>query len=147
MFPPIDWSIPIVHPLSIHGWYAVDIFCSIPINLHSSCMNFNTNRGSWLLIILLGSLKWVTMCLRYSAAVPSVLISSMHGIKIAALVQLWSVTVRMESNPCDMGSLVMKSIATVLNGVASDFGYIDLRDAFVGWLLTLCYWHLVHPFI
>jgi hypothetical protein len=45
--------------------------------------------------------------------------------------------VRMESYPCETGSLVMKSNAMVLNGVASGFGYMGLSGAFVGQLLTL----------
>jgi hypothetical protein len=37
----------------------------------------------------------------YSAAVSSAVMSSLHGMKIAAFVHPWSVTVRIESNPCD----------------------------------------------
>ena len=121
------------------------MFCSIPISLHNSLVNLDAKRGSWSLMILLGSPKLVTTCLRYKAAVPSVLISSLHGMKMAAFVQLWSVTVRIESYPCDNGSLVIKSIATVSNGVASVLGYIGLSAAHVGWLLTLWHWHLAQP--
>ena len=73
------------------------MFCSMPISLHSSLVNLDANRGSRSLIILLGSPKLVTTFRRYSAAVCSALISSLHGIKIAAFVQSWSVTVRIES--------------------------------------------------
>lgn len=114
------------------------MFCSIFISLHNSRVNFDVNQGSQLLMILLGSPKLVTTCLRYNAAVSSALISSLHGMNITAFVQLWSVTVRIESYPCERGNLVMKSIATVLNGIASGFGYMGLKATFVGQLLTLC---------
>ena len=65
----------------------MDIFCSIPISLHSSLVNFDVKRGSQSLIILLGNLKWVTTCLRYNIVVSSALISSVHGMNITALVQ------------------------------------------------------------
>ena len=48
--------------------------------------------------------------------------SSLHGMNTAILVQSWSVIVRVESYPCDLGSLVMKSKATVSNSMASGVG-------------------------
>jgi hypothetical protein len=39
--------------------------------------------------------------------------SSLHGMKIAAFVQPWSVMVSIESYPCETGNLTMKSSATV----------------------------------
>ena len=42
----------------------------------------------------------------------------LQGIKITALVQLWSVIVMRESYPSDIGSLTMKSTAIVANGTA-----------------------------
>jgi hypothetical protein len=54
-------------------------------------------------------------------------------------------TVRIELYPYEIGSLVIKSSAMVLNGIASGFGYMGLRGAFVGRLLTLCCWHSAHP--
>ena len=62
------------------------------------------------------------MCLEYKAAVSLASISSRQGIKHDILVQSWSVTVRMESKPCDSGSFVIKSNAIVLNGSASGVG-------------------------
>jgi hypothetical protein len=59
-------------------------------------------------------------------------------MKIVALEQSWSVTVSMESYPCDMGSLVMKSTATVSKGVASGLAQMGSSAALVGRLLTLC---------
>ena len=90
-------------------------------------------------MISLGNPKLVTMCLRYSAAVSSTLISLLHGMKIAAFVQSWSVTVRIELYPCDRGNLVIKSIATVSNGIASLFKYIGHKAACVGRLLTCAF--------
>ena len=117
----------------------MEMFCSIPTILCSSCVNLDTNCGSLLLIILLGSPKCINTCLIYSAAIPLALISLLHGIKTATLVQSWSVTVRMELYPCDSGNLVIKSIATVSNGVASGFGYMGLNGALVGQRFAL--WH------
>ena len=62
------------------------------------------------------------MCLAYKAAVSSALISSQQGINCDILVQLWSVTVRMESKPSDSGSFMMKSNAIVSNESASGVG-------------------------
>ena len=45
----------------------------------------------------------------------------MHGTDIVTLEQPWSVMVRMELYPCEMGSLAIKLIATVLNGIALGF--------------------------
>ena len=100
----------------------MEIFCSMPISLQSLHVNFDVNLGSWSLMILLGNPKCVTTCCRYNAAVPSALISSIQGKNMSALVQLWLVIVRIESYPCDTGSLVIKLIATVSNGMASIFG-------------------------
>jgi hypothetical protein len=72
--------------------------------------------------------------------ISSLEISSTHGMKMVAFEQSWSVTVSMESYPCDTGSLVMKSTATVSKGVASRFSPDGLeRAALVGRLLTLCH--------
>ena len=53
-------------------------------------------------------------------------------------------TVRVESYPYDCSSLV-KSMTTVLNGIASGFGYIGCNGAFVGLFMTLWYWHSTQP--
>ena len=100
----------------------MEIFCSMPISLHNSHVNFDVNLGSWSLMILLGNPKCVTTCCRYNAAVPSALISLIRCKNMAALVQSWLVIVRIESYPCDKGSLVIKSMATVSNGIASGLG-------------------------
>ena len=69
-----------------------------------------------------GSPNQLNMCLRYNWAVPSAVISSVQGMKTDALVQSWSVTVRRESYPWDLGSLVIKSSAIVSNGSTSGHG-------------------------
>ncbi len=62
---------------------------------------------------------------------------SLQGMNTVALVQLWSVTVSIESYPCEMGSLVMKSSTTVSNGIASGVGNMGDSGAFVGHVLIL----------
>jgi hypothetical protein len=111
--------------------------CLTPMTLHAACMNLDINRGSQLLMTLVGNPKWANTCFIYNVAVSSAVISSLHGMNIAALVQPWSVMVRMESKPCETGSLTMKSSATVSNGIASGLGYIGCKGALVGQLLTL----------
>ena len=88
-------------------------------------------------MIFEGSPKRVKTCLAYRMAVSSADISSMHGMKTVALEQLWSVTVSIESYPCDTGSFMMKSIATVSKGIASGFANMGWRGAWVGRVLTL----------
>ena len=104
---------------------------------HNSRVNLDAKRGSRSLMILAGSPNLRKTCDTYSAAVPSAVISSVHGMNIEALVQSWSVTVRMASCPWEMGSLVMKSRATVSNGLASGVGVMGTSGARVGQLLTL----------
>jgi hypothetical protein len=58
-------------------------------------------------------------------------------MKIAAFVQPWLVIVSIESKPCEMGNLTMKSSVIVSKGVASGLGYIGCRGALVGHVLTL----------
>jgi hypothetical protein len=58
-------------------------------------------------------------------------------MKIVAFEQSWSVTVSMELYPCDSGSLVIKSTATVSKGVASGLAQMGSNGALVGWLLIL----------
>jgi hypothetical protein len=76
-------------------------------------MNFDVNRGSRSLMILVGNPYLGNTYRRYSPATPSALIVSLQGTKIAALEQSWSVIVRIESYPFEMGSLTMKSRAMV----------------------------------
>ena len=55
---------------------------------------------------------------------PLELIVSLQGIKMDALLQSMSVIVRMVSKPLEDGSLVMKSIAIVSNGLVFSAGVI-----------------------
>ena len=72
-----------------------------------------------------------------SPTVSSAVILSLQGMNMAAFVQLWSVMVSIESYPCEIGSLVMKSRAIVSNGIASGLGKMGDIDAFVGCVLIL----------
>jgi hypothetical protein len=58
------------------------------------------------------------MCWAYKAASPGLSMVIWQGRKIAALVQLWSVTMRIELYSPDLGKFTIKSIATVLKGRA-----------------------------
>ncbi len=64
------------------------------------------------------------------STMPSAVIVSLHGMKIAALLQSWSMMVSMVSYPSDFGSLMMKSIAITSKGSASVFVVIGMRCGF-----------------
>ena len=98
------------------------MFCEIPNSQHSSLVNLALNLGSWSPMTHDGNLNRLNTFLRYNQAVPSAVVSSLQGINTDTLVQSWSVTVRRESYPWDLGSLVMKSNAIVSNGSASGHG-------------------------
>jgi hypothetical protein len=100
-------------------------------------VNFEVNRGSRSLVIFVGRPYLANTCLAYKAAVSSPDISSTHGMKMVAFEQLWSVTVSMELYPCDTGSLVMKSTATVSKGVASGLAQMGSSAALVGSVVNL----------
>ena len=72
-----------------------------------------------------------------SPTVSSAVILSLQGMNMAAFVQLWSVMVSIDSYPCEIGSLVMKSKAIVSNGIASGLGNMGDIDALVGRVLIL----------
>ncbi len=61
---------------------------------------------------------------------PSAVIVSLQGMKIAALLQSWSVIIRIESYPWDLGSLTMKSMAITSKGSASVLVVIGNRCGF-----------------
>ncbi len=77
----------------------------------------------------------------------TLVIASLHGINTAALLQSWSVMVSIESYPCDIGNLVMKSNVTVSKGIASGWGNMGCSGALVGRMLILCLWQSAHPFM
>jgi len=62
-----------------------------------------------------------------------------------ALEQSVSVIIRMVSKPPDCGSLVMKSIAMVSKGRTLSAGVMGNIGGWIGWVLTLVIWHVVHP--
>ncbi len=72
--------------------------------------------------------------------------ASLHGTKITALLQSWSVMVSIKSYPCDISSLVMKSSAMVSKGIASGWGNMGCSGALVGHVLILFCWQSAHPF-
>ncbi|SRR6266702_655513 len=113
------------------------MFWVVPILLHNPWMNFDANLGSLSLMILQGNLNLGNTCQAISPAVSSAIIVSLQGMNIAALLQSWSVTVSIESYPCDIGSLVMKSRAMVSKGIASGWGNIGCRGALVGHVFIL----------
>jgi hypothetical protein len=85
-------------------------------------VNLDAKRGSQSLMICKGNPKRRKTFRTYNAAVSSTIISSQQGMNTDALLQLWSVTIRIESNPWEFGNLVMKSNAIVANGIASGLG-------------------------
>ena len=87
-------------------------------------MNFDMNLGSLSLIIFEGSPNLGKICHRNSLATPSAIMVSLQGIVISIFVQSWSMMVRMELNPADSGSFMIKSIAIVWNGSASVSGVV-----------------------
>src|SRR6266702_764728 len=123
------------------------MFWVVPVLLHNPCMNFDANLGSLSLMNLLGSPNLGNTCRIISPAVSSAVMASLHGMNTVALLQSWSVTVSIESYPCDTGSLVMKSSVTVLNGIASSQGNMGCSSALVGRVFILCLWHSAHPFM
>ena len=94
------------------------MFCIVPMPLHSPCINLDVNLGSLSLMNFSGSPNHGNTCWMISPAISSTVITSLHGIKRAALLQSWSITMSIESYPCDKGSLVIKSKVTVSNGIA-----------------------------
>jgi len=123
------------------------MFCVVPVLLHNPWMNFDVNFGSLSLMNFSGNPNHGNTCCMISPAVSSTVMASLHGINKVALLQSWSVTVSIESYPCDMSNLVIKSRATVSNGIASGLGYIGCRGTLVGYVLILFLSHSAHPCI
>ena len=122
------------------------MFCSICSWAQSSLLNFDVKRGSRSEIILRGILKCGKMCVAYNDAMPSESMSLLHGRNIAALVQSWSVIVRIKSYLFEGGRSVMRSHAIVSNGCA--FGLVVIRyiGVFGFVVFALVSWHFGHPF-
>jgi hypothetical protein len=81
------------------------MFCSICSWVHSSLLNFDVKRGSQSKMILRGILKCGNTCVAYKVVMPSESMSFLQGRNIVALVQSWSVMVRIESYPFERGQL------------------------------------------
>jgi hypothetical protein len=123
------------------------IFCSICSCAHSSLLNFDTKHGSRSKMILWGMPKCGKTCVAYSVAIPTESMSFLQGRNIAALVQSWSVIVRIESCPFERGRSVIRSHAMVSNGCAlglTVIGYVGILGFVV---FDLVSWHLGHPFM
>ena len=89
--------------------------------------------------------KCGNMCVAYNAAIPSESMVCLQGRKIAALVQAWSVMVRMESYLFEGGKSTMRSYAMVSKGCAFGLvmmGYIETLGFVV---FALVSWHLGQP--
>ncbi len=121
------------------------MFCVVPVPLHIPLMNLEANLGPLSLMNFSGSPNRGNMCWIINPAVSSAVILSLQGMNTAALVQSWSVTVSIELYPCETGNLVMKSRATVSNGIASCVGNMGDSGALVGRVLILFLWQSVHP--
>src|SRR5712691_11478733 len=130
---------------SVRGWKAVDKFCWIPRALHISLANAEVKRGSLSEMICWGSPNQGTRCRRYSLATPGPSIVLWQGINLAALEQPWSTMVSTESNPCDFGRSVMRSIETYWKGPSSTATSNCCSGAFKRWTLVLDSWHCAHP--
>src|SRR6266571_1515647 len=113
------------------------MFCVVPVALHSPRMNLDANFGSLSLMNFRGSPNHGNRCWIINLAVSSAVMLSRQGMNTAAFVQSWSTMVSIESYPCDMGNLVIKSSATVSKGIASGLGNMGDSGAFVGLVLIL----------
>ena|SRR6266702_2239218 len=113
------------------------MFWVVPVALHSPLTNLEANFGSLSLMNFDGSPNRGNTCWIMSPAVSSAVMLSLQGMNMVAFVQSWSVTVSIESYPCEIGSLVMKSRAIVSNGIASGRGNMGDIGAFVGHVLIL----------
>ncbi len=121
------------------------MFWVIPVALHSPLTNLEANFGSLSLMNFSGNPNRGKMCWTISPAVSSAVMLSLQGMNTAAFVQLWSVTVSIESYPCEGGSFVIKSSVIVSKGIASGLGNIGDNAALVGRILILFHWHSAHP--
>ena len=100
-------------------------------------MNWEVNRGSRSVMTLDGTPNRGKTWWKYSNATPSASIDSLQERNMAIFVHPWSVIVRIESYPWDLGNLTIKSIAMVENGGMFGCGKIGERGAFSLWVLTL----------
>ena len=103
---------------------------------HSLLANFEVNRVSQSEIIFLGTPNLGYMYWRYSPATPSAVTVSWQGMKMAALLQLWSVIVKIVLYFPDFGNFVMKSMDTVWKGSVCS-GVMGIIAGFRGCVFAL----------
>ena len=94
----------------------MEIFWRIWRESHSSLVNFEVNRVSQSEIIFFGIPNLGYTYRRYNPATPSAVIVSWQGMKMAALLQSWSMIVKIVSYFPDFGNFTIKSMDTVWKG-------------------------------
>ena len=119
--------------------------CEIFKLSHNAWANFDVKRGLRSDMMLSGSPKKGNIFSPYSFATPSASIVLLHGRKIAALLQSWSTTVRIESNPSEFGKSVMRSMLMCWNGAAFCSVGMGCMGAFGLAVFGLLLWHTAHP--
>ena len=120
------------------------MFCWICRSQHSSVMKWETNYGSWLLMILQGMLNHGTKCCRYNTATPSPVMFVVHGINFVAFEQLWSIIVSTALKPFNLGRSMIKSIAIIWKGPEWGSGMIGCRGVFWCIMHGLFSWQVAH---
>jgi hypothetical protein len=121
------------------------MFCSICNWAHSSLLNLDVKWGSWSKMILWGIPKCGNMWVAYSVAMPSESMSFLQGWNFAALVQLWSIMVRIKLYPFEGGRSTIRSHVMVSKGCAFGLmviGYIGILGFVV---FDFVSWHFGHP--
>src|SRR6266404_8662725 len=103
---------------------------------HSPLANFEVNWVSWSEIIFLGTPNLGYTYWRYSPASPSAVIVSWQGMKMAALLQSWSVIVKIVLYFPDFGNFMMKSMDTIWKGSVCS-GMMGIIASFRGHVFAL----------
>lgn len=103
------------------------MFCRIPNVLQSSLNKEDVKRGSQSEMTHVGIPVYGKALFLKSSAIFSLPIVSSHGSRITTFEQPWSVTVRIELFPFDLGNLTTKSMAMVVKGTAFSSGTMGCR--------------------
>ena len=114
----------------------MEIFWRIWRESHSPLANFDVNRVSRSEMIFFGIPNLGYTYRRYNPATPSAVIVSWQGMKMAALLQSWSVIVRIVSYFPDFGSFTIKSMDTVWKGSVCS-GVMGIIAGFKGHVFAL----------
>ena len=123
--------------LSVWGWYAKLIFLLMPNCSHNSSKNLLVNLMSQSKTNTFGTpMKGKARSL-YNHASSTAPIILLQGSRITALVAPWSVMVKIESLPFDVGSFVIRSMVIVLNGSLSFGGVIGYNGRGFGCMFDL----------